>query len=323
MNKSITARAFAKIIISGEHAVVYGQPALALSIDRYIQTSIVSSINIKNYNFILENFNISETFTQQQLQEIAQCQTLPQPLQLLPYALAKLITCFNINADVGLEIRTTSNIPINCGLGSSAALIVSLLHAVTHFFALNIKIENYLKIAMNIEHIQHGSSSGLDIYLATYGGGIRFENGKIATRTFPYAPIYYINSGKSESSTSECVNSVARYFQNSSLANDFGAITNNLDKALQNQNLSAIKECIRSNNQLLNYIGVIPEKVQKFINDVECKNGAAKICGAGAIKGDTAGTLMVISDGDITNLLIKYGYKQLKLTSNNYGVQII
>jgi mevalonate kinase len=323
MHNSIGSRAFAKIIISGEHAVVYGQPALALSVDRYVQTSIVSAPHTKNYNFILEKFASTETFTQQQLQKLAQCQSLPQPMQLLPYALAKLIENFNIKTAIGLEIRTISTIPIGCGLGSSAALIVSLLHAVNHFFALNIKIENYLEIATNIEHIQHGRSSGVDVYLATYGGGVRFENGKMTPRTFSCAPIYYINSGKSASSTAECVTGVAQYFHNSNLASDFGTITNNLDEALQQQNLAAIKENIRANNQLLEYIGVVPKKVQKFIADIESRNGVAKICGAGAIKGDAAGIIMVITDNNIADLLIKYNYEQLKLTSNSYGVQII
>ena len=323
MNNSISSRAFAKIIISGEHAVVYGQPALALSVDRHIQTSIISASNTKNYKFILENFASVKTFTQQQLREMAQYQNLLQPTQLLPYAVAKLIEIFNIKSNIGLEIRTISNIPIGCGLGSSAALIVSLLHAINHFFALDIKIEDYVKIATNIEHIQHGRSSGVDVYLATYGGSVRFENKKITPRTFPYAPIYYINTGKSASSTAECVTGVAQYFRNSNLASDFGAITNDMDQALQEQNLTAIKESIRANNQLLAYIGVVPKKVQKFISDIESRNGAAKICGAGTMKGDAAGIIMVITDNNIADLLVMYNYEQLKLTNNNYGVQII
>jgi mevalonate kinase len=323
MIKPIIARAFAKIIISGEHAVVYGQPALAMSVDRYVKTSIVSLPNTDQYTLILENFDIAATITQKQLQAIGQLQTLQQPLQLLQYALAKLIEKFNLKTDSGLEIRTISTIPISCGLGSSAALIVSLLHAVNHFFALNIKIEDYLVISTNIEHIQHGKSSGLDIYLATYGGSVRFENGNITPRIFADTPLRFINSGTSVSSTAECVNTVAKYFCHSTLANDFGAITNKLDEALQSQKLVAIKECICANNRLLNYIGIVPEKVQQFISDIEDRNGVAKICGAGAIEDDAAGIIMVMVDDDINDLLVKYGYEQLILKSNNHGVQIV
>jgi mevalonate kinase len=323
MTKPITTRAFGKIIISGEHAVVYGQPALAMSVDCHMQTTIALLPNANKYTFVLENFGMAESFTRQQLQTIGKISVLQQPSQLLPYALAKLIKNFDIKTDNGLEIRTISTIPINYGLGSSAALIISLLHAVNHFFALNINPENYLSIGMDIEHIQHGKSSGLDIYLATNGGILRFEQGKIVSRQCFDSSLECINSGRSQSSTAECVSAVAQYFSHSKLASDFGAITNKLDEAWETQDLMVLKESIRANHQLLSYIGVVPEKVQRFVKEVEAKNGAAKICGAGAIRGENVGVIMVMTDEDISDLLIKYGYESLKLKSNERGVQIV
>jgi len=323
MVKSIATKAFAKIILSGEHAVVYNHSALALSVDRYVTTNLISLPSDKNYTFISEKLGVAETISKQHLHAIGHYKILQKPIQLLQYTLIKLIEYFDLKITSGLKINTTANIPISCGLGSSSALIISLMHAVNHFFALNFKIADYLKVAMDIENIQHGRSSGLDLYLAMYGGGVKFENGNVMSRDIANMSIYFVNSGKSVSSTMECVNSVAKYFINSSLANDFEKITNALDNSLQQRDLIAIKEIIRINHKLLNYIGVVPKKVQHFINDIEYRNGAAKICGAGAMNGDAGGIIMVIGDRDIDDLLVKYGYELLPLKGNSYGVQVI
>ena len=53
---------------------------------------------------------------------------------------------------------------------------------------------------------------------------------------------------------------------------------------------------IRENHRLLSDIGVVPKKVKQFIEEVQAVGAAAKICGAGSIRGDRAGAVLVVHD---------------------------
>ncbi len=55
---------------------------------------------------------------------------------------------------------------------------------------------------------------------------------------------------------------------------------------------SASQQAVRAHQSLLNQIGVVPAKVQAFIEEIEHSGGAAKICGAGAVGWDAAGMVI-------------------------------
>jgi mevalonate kinase len=322
--KKTIATAPAKLILSGEHAVVYGQPALAMALDLVTTTTIVSQ---KSHDIIfsLPDLNYQNSVTLLDLQRIAEAvQPFQHPTELAKYAFAKLIEHFNFNLPNGFTITINSDIPISSGLGSSAALIVSIIHAVNNFFSLEIPLPDYFTLGREIENIQHGKSSGIDIFLATHGGAIKFINGKIEQRDFTNFQFLLVNTGKAASSTAESVAAAAKYFaQSKTLASDFGAVTNDLDDALQNNKFPKIKECIRNNHTLLTKIGVVPEKVQQFLCEAEKRNGVGKICGAGSMSGENAGIVMIFAENDIIDLINRFGYQLLTIGATKHGVRII
>ena len=59
---------------------------------------------------------------------------------------------------------------------------------------------------------------------------------------------------------------------------------------LENNEQSKLYESIRANHRLLDQIGVVPERVGQFIREIESHGGAAKICGAGSVDGEAAGS---------------------------------
>ena len=241
---------------------------------------------------------------------------LLSPIQLLQYAVIYLVEQLDIKITTGLLFEISSAIPIGCGMGSSAAVILSILRALDKLFTLKITPENYIAFGRDIENMQHGISSGLDLYLGVHGGCYLFEQGQGSKRCVPKVPLQLVNTGKPQSTTGECVENAVKYFKNSSLADDFAEITLVLDNSLQQKKFHMVKECIKENHRLLQTIGVVPKKIAMFIDAIEHAGGTAKISGAGAIYGDNAGILLVASDASINEIVDYYGYEILKGEEN-------
>lgn len=299
MSKLHRTRAPGKLIFSGEHAVVYGNPALAMAIDRFATTTLSWQFDSN-----VVSFEVPDT-------------------QLLEHALHTTLEQLQLTLPHGLKVKVDSDIPLGCGMGSSAALIISFIYGLTTLLGKSLDLETYFQLGRNIEHLPHGRSSGTDIYLALNGGCVRFENGKTTARTIPKLPLYVVNTGKPTTTTKQCVTAVAKHFKSKALLEDFAAVTNELDQALQQNNLKNVQEYIRVNHKLLTRIGVVPEPIQQFITEVEQAGAAAKICGAGATQGETAGAVLIVTKADIAKIVKKYNYPIVMITGNPHGVQVI
>jgi mevalonate kinase len=338
MNKQFKARSPAKLILSGEHAVVYGKPAIAMAIDRYAQSTINANLS-SAILFNCLNFKSAKSFTLQALEGIkyrlqdkyhafleGRCgirEVLKTPFELLQYTVTHLLDTLNIPLSQGLEIRASSEIPIGCGMGSSAAIVMSTLYALAHFLKLDIDPARFLALGREAENLQHGYSSGLDLHLAMKGGCLRFEEGQTLVRALPNVPLCIVQTGTPESTTGQCVSMVSKHFKQGTMADDFAAITELFDQALQVNNISNMQACIRQNHQLLVKIGVVPPKVQDYIRALEKEGAAAKICGAGAVHGNNAGVVLVISERDLSAVTKDYGYNLQSVCGDLYGTQIV
>lgn len=338
MIATLKARSPAKLILSGEHAVVYGKPAIAMAINRYAESTIASSLS-SAILFNCLNLKYAKSFTLHALETLkkriqrkyhaflqGQCsirEVLRRPFELLQYTVTHLLETWNISLSQGLEVRASSDIPMGCGMGSSAALVMSTLYALSHFLKLDIEPVRYLTLAREAENLQHGYSSGLDLHVAMLGGCLRFEEGKVVKRTLPLIPMSIAQTGTPESTTGQCVSTVEKFFQKSSIWEEFAAVTNAFDQALQMTDVHRIQDCIRQNHRLLVKIGVVPAKIQAFIQALERKGAAAKVCGAGAVKGDNAGVVLIISEQDVSEIVLEYGYNLQSIQEDANGTLIV
>lgn len=334
----ISARAPAKLIISGEHAVLYNQTALAVAINRYTTTSTSWHVDEK-IHFSLANLRFAKSYTLKALRKIANSlrndyqsflqgkhsirAVLKKPFDLLQYSVATILDLVNVHLPNGLTIAVDSNIPIGCGMGSSAAAVISSIYSLSHFLDFGFAGNEILVFGQQIESLQHGRSSGLDLHPVMYGGSVLFDHGTVKSGPTPNFIMQVVNTGQATCSTGECVSKVASNFRNNDLAQRFAATTIAIADALNSNNYVAFKNGIKQNHQLLQEIGVVPGKVADFISDIEGINGAAKICGAGAINGDNGGIVLVLAENDITSIANKYGYNVQNIEIDRYGTRII
>lgn len=329
-----------KLILSGEHAVVYGHPALAMAINRYVVATITREllpkisfdlsdlahrsdlsfyalkhlkerIRHKYHRFIRGDFSIREV--------------LQKPFELAHFALGVFAESLNYALPHGVNIQVKSDIPIGCGMGSSAATIVSVMHAIANYLELPLGEEKLFKLALEAEKMQHGYSSGVDLKVALRGGCLYMEGQKIESRPIPRLPMYLVNTGMPLSSTGQCVEKVAPYFKSGGLGEAFANVTKAMDKAIQAEAWQVMRDAIQHNHQLLVRIGAVPEKVKYFISQIETQGGVAKVCGAGAVIGDQGGVVLVISDdlSVIAALCERFGYNIISIIGESRGVHAI
>ena len=343
MSKNFTALAPAKIILTGEHSVLHGKPAIVTAVNRFAFAEIVpeasgagasadisltladlkqrASSTIRALRIMKER--LLESYHLCLKGQLSIREVLQKPSELFQFALISLIDTFQMEIQKGFHINLHSDIPIGCGMGSSAATLVSVIRALSSFLGLEIKHEWLHKLSMEAERLQHGYSSGVDSYVSLNGGCVRFQEGKAKPLNIKNLQLFIVNTGKPKTTTGQCVMQVSSAFNESTIWDDFGDIALQLEHALTLDDTEALKTIIRQNHRLLVVLGVVPKKVQSFIHDIEQLGGAAKISGAGAIAGDTSGVLLVIASAKPCELAAKYGYNIIVAEGESLGARLV
>ena len=211
-----------KLIISGEHAVVYGNPALAVAIDRYVTTTLTAqdspeitvhapgihpdattAISLEALTGLYEKLQAKHhKFLQGELRID---QVLNSPTELLLATLSASCRYFKRTLKKGLKLTIDSSLPIGCGLGSSAAAIHSVLEAITAYLGDEFQGQGQVELASELENLQHGRSSSLDVRVTHIKGGVLFTQGKIIKRVFRSLKLAIVNTRNPQSTTGECV----------------------------------------------------------------------------------------------------------------------
>jgi len=339
-HRSIKCTVPSKLILSGEHAVLYHCPALSMAIDLpTVCTLTQQTTSTPQFNIHLKDFDLKQRFSfdewQQQAQQIEHRfkqfenhaleidAVLSSPFDLILISLWVFHQHKPIQAaDWSLTIQ--SEAPIGRGLGSSAAVIVGLLSGLFKQHKLAESKSTILEQAKQIESYQHGRSSGLDPATLIYGGLLKYQINQ------PIKPLHsqpltgwLIDTGSPDSHTGECVQTVKKQHQNDSqLWQDFKNTSFEIEQAWSDQNINQLQQAIQQNHQLLCKIGVVPRKVQQFIQKLDQElNAASKVCGAGSILGDKAGMVLCLSEQSPETLCRQNGYPFWPLQLQPLGVQ--
>ena len=158
------ASASGKAILFGEHAVVYGQPAIAVPLSHIRATVRVESLEPGRTGVLIDAADISRSFW------------LHEANGDDPLASAVRLTLDELGVktpyDAHLTIR--SQLPIASGLGSSAAISVALIRALAGHLGKALEVETISKIAYAVECLHHGTPSGIDNTVVAYEKPVYF-----------------------------------------------------------------------------------------------------------------------------------------------------
>nr|CAB3264974.1 mevalonate kinase [Phallusia mammillata] len=376
--KKITVRAPGKIILHGEHAVVYGKMAIAAAVNGFMEVQLEGRYSEGGLNFKMSDLcektvvisldllkaihtkcskqcplnENPETWKNLIKEFIVECFATEN--ELLHIALTVSIYCyfktFNKGPGKGLpslDITVTSNnLPIGAGLGSSSAFSVALATALLIYTDTIKTSDGYTlekdslfeinNLAYDLEQIVHGRPSGVDNAVSTYGGAVKFENGKINHfKSFPHIRIMVVDSGVTRNTKAMVANVKEKYDKVTKVMQPILESFHEISKAAEDlfTNYSQcntfdeqFKTLITTNHHLLNAIGVGHPKLDE-INEIATNNGfASKLTGAGG-----GGCMFVYlpssaSDKNVEKLkqnLLQGGFKCWEVTLGCPGVTVV
>lgn len=276
--KSI-ASAPGKVILFGEHFVVYGIKAILCSIDKRITaTSQFVDDRIIRIRSSLGEFEMN-------IDSLNNLDSVQQKFMKPFFYIAQKAIEKN-STEQGIDIVIESEIPSGAGLGSSSAACVAVAASVNGLFH-KLSKDEIVKIAIQAERTIFEQNSGADSSVSTFGGLVSYDlkNGfqDIASRN---DLSFIISNSAQVHDTQDVVMQVKSFREKnkdlfSKLCNEETDIVNNAVTSLKENNLNKLGSLMLKNHDLLKQIGVSTEKIDLLVNESKKTSHGAKITGAG------------------------------------------
>ena len=273
MNGSDWYRASApgKFVILGEHAVVYGKPAIVVAVDLRMEIAVRGS----RFNTI--NGERIDFRRQPHLRYLTR------------------------NATGGLEFETSSQIPVGSGLGSSAALSAALALALSERDGRRMSEEELVEEAYEAELFAQGIGSPMDASACVHGGGIAVnlpesEGRHLWTitrgdRSWSVSDVdvpdmtFVIGNTGIKAPTGPLVSKVKRFRDRSGFAadiiDDIEQATLQGNQAISRGDVEELGRLMTDDHKLLSILGVSSRELNKLVNASLPYSYGAKLTGAG------------------------------------------
>ena len=270
------ASAPGKIILFGEHAVVYGRPALAVPV---LQVHAAVEVSDSSRSGIWIN--------SPDVDLNAELNTLPSD-----HPIASVIHNFlflsHVSPFPNLEIKITSTIPVASGLGSGAAVTVALIRALCSHFNYSMPDKEISSFAYEIEKLYHGTPSGIDNTVVTYAKPVYFIKGQ-PIEIFRVGSPFTIVIGDTgiRASTKESVGDVRKLWETDKtkwerMFDEVRTIVNKAREAIESGAWNEMGKLMNQNHALLQEMTVSSPDLDRLVS-AACDAGAlgAKMSGGG------------------------------------------
>ena len=349
-----TTRASGKIILFGEHAVVYGQPALAVPINELFAEAEVSKISRAGIWVNAPDIGLYEELSRLAPDDPLATvinnvfSSLGSPLlakhprrgqgerlgaRAVPagaeIATSQVHAPRNDSAE-GLEIKITSTIPIASGLGSGAAVSVAIIRALSAHLGHPLSDEKVNEIAYEVEKIHHGTPSGIDNTVVAYGKPIFFAltpspspSGRGASIIEPLQvakpfTLLIADTGI-PAPTKESVSDVRKLWEENpqkmnALFAAIGSITRTACQSIEGGHPERLGPLMNENHRILQKMGVSSPELDR-LTEASLNAGAS---GAKLSGGGHGGNMIALSTKEnapaVTEALLEAGAKNVVVT---------
>jgi mevalonate kinase len=288
------ASAPGKIILFGEHSVVYGRPALAVPVTQVQATAEVWPSDFRGIWIDAPNIRLK-----------AELRELP-PNQPLGAALHSIFAGLEVKPPTALNIRITSTIPVASGLGSGAAVSIALIRALSAYLGHPASDEKVNRIAFETEKLYHGTPSGIDNTVITYAKPVYFVRGKPIETFKPRQPFtIVIGDTGIAAPTRESVADVHRLWELNpgyweGLFAQAGEIAKKARHAIEFGKIRELGTLMDRNHALLQRMTVSSAELDRLVEAAH----RARALGAKLSGGGRGGNMIALADPTATEPLI-------------------
>jgi mevalonate kinase len=274
-----TFSAPAKIILLGEHAVVYGQPSLAIPLSALRS---YAKITPPESNSGLEV--VAADLGNQEFLIKTSSSKPDHPLISAAYLLLDFVKCNPPNVRIVLH----SDIPIASGMGSGAAITTCLFRALLYALDKSLGDEQLNSLVYEVEKIHHGTPSGVDNTVVVFEKPIYFVRGKPIEKFEIKQPFTLLvgNTGI-EASTKVAVGDVRKLYNSDQTLTEnklssIGQLVQSGRNALEKGDLLTLGHVMLENHRLLRDLTVSSDTLDSLVNAAVVSGAlGAKLSGGG------------------------------------------
>lgn len=321
MNK-ITVSAPGKLMLLGEHAVVYDRPCLVIAVDQRIY---LTAEKLDEEIFILDAPDVSILNYRKPLSDLGKG-GIPNGAKFIEIALKNIAEKFKIRT--GLKISTKSEFSSQFGFGSSSASTVCIVKALSELFDLKLSTQDIFDYSYKTILDIQGKGSGFDIAAAVFGGTLYFLTGGKVMESLSISEIpLVVGYSGIKADTVTLIDKVKKSFseKQKELDNVYDNIEDLVNKAkgeILKRNWYKLGKLMNENQKYLAELGVSIEKLDNMINAANSVGAyGSKLSGAGG--GDCI--IAICSKEKIAvveNAIEKAGGIILKVRANAEGVRV-
>lgn len=334
MKNKITVSAPGKLMLLGEHAVVYGRPCIVTAVDQRMKVSVEI---LKKPKFHLNAPDVKILNYKKPMSEIGKGD-IPKGAKFVEIAVRNFLshaefistsseeTLKQVQGDkLGLRITTKSEFSSKFGFGSSSAVTVCVIKALSELFDKKLLKKQIFDLAYKTVLDVQRKGSGFDVAVAVYGGTLYFVGGGklIKQLEINNLPLIVGYSGIKED-TSTLINKLKQKFSKKQLDKIFDNIEQLVKKGKQKlitNDFKAFGQLMNENQNYLSQLGVSITKLDKMIS-AAISSGAygAKLSGAGG--GDCMIAIAPNSKIELIKKAIKnVGGQIIEIQTNAEGVK--
>jgi len=276
----VKASAPGKLMLFGEHAVIYDKLCIVASVDHRISVSLEKR-NDNNIILTAPELNIKNQIISDNLEK--------SHFKKVSFILAAVNNFFKkYNIKSGLDIKTKSEFSDKIGLGSSSAVVVAAIKGLSELFKIKINEKEIFDLSYQTVLDVQGLGSGFDVAAAVYGSILLFVTGGkiISPIEITDMPLIVGYTGvKADTPTLVKMVREKKSKEPDKINNIFNEIENivNLAKSeIENKNWEEVGKLMNLNQDLLRELGVSSKELENLIK-VALDSGAygAKLSGAG------------------------------------------
>ena len=299
-----------KVYLFGEHAVVYGEPAVPCAIERRARVTVHrrddGKLRVHSTDLSLDGFTVEYSGRTDDRPDVDVAESLVDAAMGYVDGAIDQVRDVTGEEDVGFDVRIESDIPLGAGLGSSAAVVVAAIDAATRELGVTLDTEELADRAFRTEYeVQDGQASRADTYCSATGGAVRVEGDDCRSIDAPDLPLV-IGFDGGAGDTGALVAGVRDLREEYDFAADtvasIGDIVRQGEGALASGDLEELGELMDFNHGLLSALGVSSRSLDSMVWAArEAGAFGAKLTGAGG-----GGCIVALDPSEATETALKF-----------------